>query len=664
MPHGHCFFWRTDILWLHVVSDGVIALSYMLIPFALIHLVNSRRDLAFDRMFLLFAAFILACGTTHILAIVTLWHPIYRVEGLVKLLTAFASFPTALLLWRLVPQAAAIPSQRDLAAVNESLQAEVGIRREAEEAARRLANEMEQRVADRTRELETANTELRVFTAEIALREQEYRMRADLTPMIIWTAPPDGVVSYFNRYWEEYTGLSEEDSRDGGWASVIHPDDLETVGPEWAESIVTGRDLHLELRIRRASDGMYRWHLARARANRDRNGAITGWFGTTADIHEEVLRREESKRELVAVREREEALHALTDLMPQLAWTARANGEADFFNQRWSDYTGLSMADSTGSGWLASLHPDDLESAIKAWNTAVRTGSGYEIKYRMRQASTGHFRWFLARGVPIWEAHGLIGRWFGTCTDIDEYQRTEEALQQANADLEHFAHAASHDLQEPLRSMSTYAELLQRRYGHELSVEARGFAATIVVSAKRMATLLRDLRSYIGANKSDQAPLAAVAIATELIEVQNDLAILIAEAEARIEIGPMPSVRVEATHLHQLFTNLIGNGLKYRRDGVAAVIRISSTEEDLQWRFAVKDNGVGVPEEYRTKIFEIFTRLHGQSVEGTGMGLAICSRIVTRYGGRIWIEGNDGPGSTFCFTLPRDLPPAPAAGQE
>ena len=658
MPHGHCFFWRPEILWLHVVSDAVTALSYLMIPFAFIRLVRARRDLAFNWMFLLFGLFILACGTTHALAIVTLWHPVYRIEGVFKLLTAIASFPTALLLWRLVPQAALIPSQRDLATVNESLQLEVGVRREAEEAAKRLAAELENRVAERTKELESLNAELRESTAELAAREQEYRKRADLTPMMIWTADQNGSVTYFNRYWAEYTGASTEESTGEGWAPVIHPDDLDKVKRVWGEAISTGHDLYLEHRIRRASDGMYRWHLGRARANRDGRGVTTGWFGTTADIHDEVLRREESDRELFAVREREEVLHALTNLMPQLAWTAKASGETDFFNQRWMDYTGLSMAESIGGGWVTALHPDDVEPTIAAWKEAVTTDTVYDINYRLRKASSGQFRWFLARGVPIREEDGTIGRWFGTCTDIDEHRRTEAALRLANTDLEHFAYAATHDLQEPLRAMSSYAELLQRRYGHELSVEARGFASTIVTSAKRMSMLLRDLRSYIHANtKEEEGQRVAAETTAVLAEVRDDLAILINEAQANIEVGPMPTVWVEATHLRQLFTNLIGNGLKYRRDAVPAAIRIWSTAEDRYWRFAVEDNGEGVPEEYRAKIFGIFTRLHGQSKSGSGMGLAICARIVARYGGRIWVEENAGGGSTFYFTLPRYLPP-------
>ncbi len=658
MPHGHCFFWRPEILWLHVVSDSVTALAYLLIPFAFIRLVRARRDLAFDWMFLLFGLFILACGATHVLAIVTLWHPVYRIEGLFKLLTALVSFPTALLLWRLVPQAALIPSQRELAAVNESLQLEVGVRRKAEEAAKRLAAELENRVAERTKELESLNAELRESTADLAAREEEYRKRADLTPMMIWTADPDGSVTYFNRYWADYTGASAEESTGEGWAPVIHPDDLDKVKRVWGEAISTGHDLYLEHRIRRASDGMYRWHLGRARANRDGRGVITGWFGTTADIHDEVLRREVSDRELVATREREEVLRDLTNSMPQLAWTAKANGETDFLNQRWTEYTGLSMADSLGRRAITAYHSDDVKLVIEAWDRSVRTGSDFEIRFRLRNAATGHFRWFLARGVPIREADGTIGRWFGTCTDIDEHKRTEEALQQANQDLEQFAYAASHDLQEPLRAMSSYAELLQRRYGHELSVEARGFASTIVASAKRMSLLLRDLRSYIHANTNEEEGQRVAAETTAVLaDVRDDLAILINEAQASIEVGPMPTVWVEATHLRQLFTNLIGNALKYRRDAVPAAIRIWSTAEDRYWRFAVEDNGEGVPEEYRAKIFGIFTRLHGQSKSGSGMGLAICARIVARYGGRIWVEGNAGGGSTFYFTLPRYLPP-------
>jgi light-regulated signal transduction histidine kinase (bacteriophytochrome) len=156
MPHGHCFFWRPEILWLHVSSDTLIVISYYLIPFALVYLVRKRRDLAFDWMFLMFGLFILACGTTHLMAIWNLWHSAYRLEGVVKAITAVVSLPTALLLFRLLPTAVALPSP-------EQLRAEIQQRTKAEEEVRRLNAELEQRVEERTEKLQRANDTLKRY---------------------------------------------------------------------------------------------------------------------------------------------------------------------------------------------------------------------------------------------------------------------------------------------------------------------------------------------------------------------------------------------------------------------------------------------------------------------------------------------------------------------
>jgi two-component system NtrC family sensor kinase len=161
MPHGHCYLWRPEIIWLHVVSDGLISLAYFLIPFVLVHLVRKRRDLAFDWMFVLFGTFVLACGTTHVMAIWTLWHPVYRLEGVIKAITALASLPTAFLLLRLVPQAMALPSPEQLRIANRSLEREIADRKIAEKEIRTLNMELERRVAERTQELMEANERLK-----------------------------------------------------------------------------------------------------------------------------------------------------------------------------------------------------------------------------------------------------------------------------------------------------------------------------------------------------------------------------------------------------------------------------------------------------------------------------------------------------------------------
>ncbi|MFL6449341.1 MAG: sensor histidine kinase [Bryobacteraceae bacterium] len=234
-----------------------------------------------------------------------------------------------------------------------------------------------------------------------------------------------------------------------------------------------------------------------------------------------------------------------------------------------------------------------------------------------------------------------------------EIRARQEELIQAIADLEQFAHSASHDLREPLRSISIYSELVTRNYAHALDERGKDFLALIGSSARRMDALLDDLLSYAHASSiSDDAP-EPVCPMTALNMALENLAGAIQESGAKISVGELPSVRMRESHLAQLFQNLIGNAIKYRDGRREAEIQLSSARSDGKCIFTVADNGIGVPADYRESIFGIFKRLHSDAeYSGTGMGLAICKRIVERYGGRIWVESEPDGGAKFCFSVP------------
>lgn len=243
-------------------------------------------------------------------------------------------------------------------------------------------------------------------------------------------------------------------------------------------------------------------------------------------------------------------------------------------------------------------------------------------------------------------------KWFGTCTDIDEQKRVEEQLRRANQDLEQFAFSASHDLQEPLRSVQIYSELLVKRYASQLDGDGLKFIRFLSGGTTRMETLVRDLLTYTQVNGFD-APLevfdANEALKTSLV----NLAEAIAASGAEVISGPLPSLRVNCTHLQQLFQNLIGNAIKYRSPERPPAVHVGADQQDAYWVFSIADNGIGVDPQYKENIFGLFKRLHNSNeYSGTGIGLAICQRIVDRYQGRIWVESEPGRGSIFRFTLP------------
>jgi Bacteriophytochrome (light-regulated signal transduction histidine kinase) len=222
----------------------------------------------------------------------------------------------------------------------------------------------------------------------------------------------------------------------------------------------------------------------------------------------------------------------------------------------------------------------------------------------------------------------------------------------ANADLEQFAHSASHDLREPIRSISVYTELLKKHYGHFLDQKGTEYLSCVQSGAERMETLLADLLSYAQAsNIPDELP-EPIQAREPLEAALENLVAAIRESGANIIVGEMPVVRVRPIHLEQVFQNLVGNAIKYRKSEPLHV-RLAAERQDRDWLFCVEDNGIGIAPEYRETIFGIFKRLHtSQAFPGTGMGLAICQRIVERYRGRIWVESEPGHGSNFLFTIP------------
>ncbi len=231
-----------------------------------------------------------------------------------------------------------------------------------------------------------------------------------------------------------------------------------------------------------------------------------------------------------------------------------------------------------------------------------------------------------------------------------ELLKSNEALRQSNDDLNQFAYAASHDLQEPLRMVALYSEMLGKRYAGKLDREADQFIQFITSGAHRMEMLLKDLLAYSQAGSSE-GPTESVDVNVVIEQVLFNLKAAIAENQAQITWDGLPVVEAHEIRLMQLFQNLVGNAIKYRRQE-APQIHISAEERESDWLFTVQDNGIGIRPEYAQQVFGIFKRLHGHTYPGTGIGLAICQRIVERYGGRIWVESTPEVGSKFCFTLP------------
>ena len=386
------------------------------------------------------------------------------------------------------------------------------------------------------------------------------------------------------------------------------------------------------------------------------NEMLAGIQSRDGNLRTALREREDALRDAEKARER---FRFLAESMPQKIFTATPGGEVDYFNRQWTEFTGLPFEQIKNWGWTQFVHPDDVEDNVRSWRESIETGEPFLFQHRFRRAD-GTYRWHLTRARAMRDAQGNISMWIASNTDIHEQKEREEELRQANEDLQQFAYSASHDLQEPIRNVAVYSEIVAKRYNDLLDADGRQFLGFLTEGGRRLATLINDLLTYTRVGVID-GNMTTVDSSTALQHALSSLAEAIRENGATVTCDTLPQVYMSESHLQQVFQNLIGNALKYRTADPPQ-IHISAARLGTAWRFSVKDNGIGIDPHYKEVIFGVFKRLHrDQKYSGTGIGLAICQRVVERYGGRIWVESSPGQGATFFFTVPEHAPRVHAA---
>ncbi len=367
-------------------------------------------------------------------------------------------------------------------------------------------------------------------------------------------------------------------------------------------------------------------------------------------------------RALRDIEEAQERFQFMAESMPSKIFTLNPAGRTLYLNRQWMDFTGLSFDQIKDWGWIQFVHPDDVDNNVLIWQHCLLTGDQLVVQHRFRRED-GIWRWHLTRAHAMRDEAGEISMWVGSSTDIHEQKEKEEELRRANDDLQQFAYSASHDLQEPIRNVAIYSELVAEQYHDRLDADGQMFLGFIKEGGRRLATLVDDLLAYTRAGVMEGEILSLDATET-LIHTLASLAEAIRENNATVTWDPLPCISMGETHLQQIFQNLIANAIKYRSIA-APQIHISAASVGNDWRFSVQDNGIGIDPQYKEKIFGLFKRLHrDQKYAGTGIGLAICQRVVERYGGRIWVESAVGQGATFYFTIPRQVQRVPPSQAE
>jgi PAS domain S-box-containing protein len=376
------------------------------------------------------------------------------------------------------------------------------------------------------------------------------------------------------------------------------------------------------------------------------------------------------------LRKSEERFRTMVNAIPQLAWIAQADGYIFWYNQRWYDYTGTTPEQMQGWGWQSVHNPETLPDVLERWKDSIATGKPFDMVFPLRGAD-GSFREFLTRAIPVKNENGEVVQWCGTNTDITEremmeaelrksrdelelrvQERTAELnsymakLEQSNQALQDFAAIASHDLQEPLRKVTAFGNMLKQKCGSSLGEQGNDYMQRILKANQRMQSLLTALLEYSRLTTKTN-PFVEVNLSNLISEVLSDLEIRIAKTGGQVHVGILPVISADPTQMRQLFQNLIGNALKFHKEGEKPLVAIQSSANKQMIRISVEDKGIGFDEKHIERIFAPFQRLHGRSeYEGTGMGLAICKKIVERHGGSITAKSTPGKGSLFVIDLP------------
>jgi PAS domain S-box-containing protein len=348
------------------------------------------------------------------------------------------------------------------------------------------------------------------------------------------------------------------------------------------------------------------------------------------------------------VKESEKRYRFLAESIPQMVWTARPNGLLDYVSGQVAAYFDSPAESLLGAGWFARVHPEDQERVTNRWQYSLHTGHPYEAEFRLRRGSDGEWRWFLVRAHSRPAPDNKVIAWVGTCTDIHDQKESETALRRVNRELEEFTYVASHDLQEPLRMVNIYTQMMLQQAGN--SPEMGQYAGFVTKGVNRMEALLRDLLTFSRTVHHDDEATAA-SLSAALQEAMSVLKNRIEESGAQITAEPLPIVRGDTMQYAHVFQNLLSNAMKYRRPDEPPRISIHAARKGDLCVVTVRDNGVGFEQKYAERVFGLFKRLHTDEYPGTGLGLAICKRIVEQYGGRIWAESAPGQGAAFHFEL-------------
>ena len=518
----------------------------------------------------------------------------------------------------------------------------------------------------------------------VALNESEHRYRQIIQglPAAVYTTDAEGRIMLYNTASVILWGREPQIGKDtwcGSW-KIFKPDGITPLPLEtcpMAIALKEGRPVYNEEIVIERPDGVRRNVLPHPRPIFNAEGQVVGAVNMLVDITEHRLAQE-------AVHESEERFRTLADQAPIMIWMTDEKGNSIYLNSKWCEFTGLLKDHCDGILWASFIHPEDKDKAFTEWQTAVKEHKPYSSNFRYRNAH-GEYRIIHANFSPRIDQQGNFMGYIGILNDITIQEsaknqlesivedRTKDLikanteLERSNHELEQFAYVASHDLQEPLRKIQAFSNLLQRDSKEILDDNCLMYLDKITGSASRLSALIDDLLNFSRLTKQG-ALFVETDLNTVLNRIKNDFELHISRKKAVINIDSLPVIEAVPLQMNQLFYNLVSNSLKFSEKGRPPVINISCRklhQEEIiphselyrhiqHFEITFADNGIGFEQEYAEQIFMIFQRLHEQyTYAGSGIGLALCRKIVSNHHGSICAKGQKDVGSSFCIILPQ-----------
>lgn len=448
----------------------------------------------------------------------------------------------------------------------------------------------------------------------------------------------NGTITTWNKSAERLFGYTEAEAV-GAQITILVPSDRVDEIPHILARIKNGERIACET-IRLNKNGTCIDASLTVSPVRDPQGGIVGASNIARDTTQ--IKRAERANRLLSL---------IVDSSDDAIISKDLNGTITSWNKSAERLFGYTEAEAVGQPVTILIPPDRLDEEPEIL-ARIRNGERVDHFETVRRRKDGTILEISLTISPIKDQAGTVVGASKIARDITERKKADAEIRRANRDLEQFAFSASHDLQEPLRTIKMFSELLTRRYSHKLDGEALEFLGYLHSGAMRMEALVRDLIAFTRVSKLEVLPETNDANEA-LAQALEGLKGAIEESRARVTADPLPSVFMHGPHLQQVFQNLVGNAIKYRSPLRAPVVHISAEKKNGCIVFSVSDNGIGIDPQYTDTIFGLFKRLHtSDEYSGTGMGLAICQRIVEQYHGRIRVRSEAGNGSVFQFDVP------------